>query len=140
MDPRDDARLRLAARRHPASPSAGSLHFAQYQLSEVTNAFVVLMAAAGNPGVAPIPPPAGRDQWPRRHQARSVLGWPVVVVADGPFDDWIDVSGAWWRLRYDPSGALLDAHPLGRPMTTARELTNYADALDDILRAHDLRD
>lgn len=119
-------------------PSPGSLHFSQHQLTEVARAFVTVMAAAGYPGAEPIPPPHGREQWSRRHQARNTAGWPVVVTVDGPYDDWIDTSGAWWRLRYDDFGGLLDAHPLGTPIDSAGHFTEYADALDIILRAYEL--
>jgi hypothetical protein len=137
VDPRDDALLRLAARRHPASTS-GSLHFAQHQLDDVVGAFITLMRAANFPGVQPIPPPAGRDQWPRRHQARHVVAWPVIVDAEATFDDWLATDGAWWRLRFDELGGLLDAFPVGSPITIARDLTRYANALDDILQAFGL--
>lgn len=138
MDPVDDAHVSLAARRHPSVPSTGSLHYSQHQLTEVAKAFVTVMAAAGYPGAEPLPPPQGREQWSRRHQARNTAGWPVIVTVGSPHDDWIDTSGAWWRLRYDETGALLDAHPLGTPIDSAADLTEYADALDTILRAYEL--
>jgi len=138
VDPRDDARLKLAAHRHPSTPSTGSLHFAQHHLRDVVGAFVVLMESAGFPGAQPIPPPGGRGQWPRGHQARHTMGWPVLVTADSPFDEWLDTAGTWWRLRFDDDGFLLDAHPLGSPIALANELTRYSDALEDLLRAYDL--
>ncbi len=137
MEPGDDARLRLAAQRHPATPSTGSLHFAQHQLRQVTKAFITLMTAGGNPGAQPLPPPGDREQWPRRHQARQVIGWDI-LSPDRPVDDWIDTAGTWWRLRYDNRGWLLDAHPLGSPIDAAQDLQRYTDALDDLLRAHRL--
>ncbi len=137
MDPSQDARLRLAARRHPSTPAVGSLHYAQHQLHEVTRSFLVLMKDAGFPGAQPLPPPAGRDQWPRRHQARHALGWPVQDNDDGSLVVWIDTNGSWWGLRYEASGALLDAHPLGSPIDAATQLRPFVDALEQILLAFD---
>ena len=141
MDARTDAQLRLAAQRHPArsgSSGAGSLHFAQHQLGEVTKAFIVLMAEAGHPGAHPFPPPSGRSRWPRNHQARNCSGWLVPVAADAPFESWVDVGGQWWMLRLAPDGGALDAHPVGTPMRQVSDLSRYAAALDRLLDTYDL--
>jgi len=135
MEPREDARLRLAALRHPAARVVGSLHGAQRQLGEAARAFVTLMAAAGDPGARHLPPPGGRSRWPRGHGARQARGWPVPVRVDDPFQCWIDTAAQWWMIRFDGRGSPLDAHTVGTPLRTADELPGYRDGLEHVLAA-----
>jgi hypothetical protein len=128
-----DARLHLAAQRHPASRAVGTLHYSQHRLDDVVRSFVVLMQRAGDPGAHALPAPVGRNRWPRGHQARGVSGWLVPVTVEAPFQLWIDRAGRWWMVRFDPSGAALDAHTIGTPLKRAAELDQYASALERVL-------
>jgi hypothetical protein len=135
MDADDDAVLRLAAQRHPASRGVGTLHLAQHRLAEAVRAFLRAMAEAEYPGVRPLPAPKGRNRWPRGHQARHTSGWPVPAEVDRPFQCWIDQAGRWWMLRFDVQGYPLDAHTVGTPLRLASDLPRFTGALEEILRA-----
>lgn len=131
MDRDLDPETRLAALRHPASGPKGSVHYAQHQLAVAAKAYVAAMAAHGNPGAALLPPPPGRDQWPRRHPARRIVGWPAVT---GPgSEDWIATDGRWWRLQFD-AGRPADAYPLGSPIVVTADLAPYLQALERLQR------
>lgn len=127
-----DARLHLAAQRHPASRAVGTLHYSQHRLDDVVRSFVALMSRAGDPGAHLLPAPVGRNRWPRGHQARGVSGWLVPVAVEDPFQLWIDRSGRWWMVRFDGDAAL-DAHTIGTPLKRAAELDQYASALERVL-------
>jgi hypothetical protein len=133
MEPQEDARLRLAAFRHPAARVVGTLHLAQHRLTEAARAFLTVMAAAGDPGARQLPPPGDRGRWPRGHHARRVLGWPLPVRVDERFQCWIDTAGRWWMLRLDDRGRPIDAHTVGTPLRTAGELADFHDGLEHIL-------
>jgi hypothetical protein len=135
MDRHDQARLRLATERHPASRVVGSLHLAEYHLGETVQGFLAVMEQAGDPGVQPLPRPGGRARWPRGHAARHASGWPVPVAVDDPFQCWLDTTGRWWLVRFDPSGTAADAHTVGSPLHTAVQLGEFRDALDQVLQA-----
>jgi hypothetical protein len=133
MEPRHDARLRLAAQRHPAARVVGTLHLAQHHLAQVARAFVTLMDAAGDPGARPLPPPARRGRWPRGHQARNTAGWPVPVTVDDPFQCWIDTQARWWMIRFDARGSTVDAHTIGTPLRLATDLDRFRTGLEQVL-------
>jgi hypothetical protein len=135
MDPQRDARLRLAAFRHPAARLAGSRDQAQHRLDEAARAFLSLMAAAGDPHVGPLPPPPGQDRWPDDDPAGAVTGWPVPAPATGPGRYWLATSGRWWLVVADPDGHTVEARPVERPLDDARELPAWRDALHHVLAA-----
>jgi hypothetical protein len=133
MEPHEDARLRLAALRHPAARVVGTLHLAQHRLTEATRAFVTVMAAAGHPGARPLPPPGGRHRWPRGHGARGAEGWLVPVAVEQSFRCWLDTAGQWWMIRYDDQARPLDAHTVGTPLRTAADLHGFRVAFEQLL-------
>jgi hypothetical protein len=135
MDRHEQARLRLATERHPAARVVGTLHLAEFHLGETVRGFLDVMAYAGDPGVQPLPRPAGRGRWPRGHAARHAAGWPVPVTVDDPFQCWLDTTGRWWLVRFDAAGAAADAHTVGNPLRTAAQLAEFREALDDVLQA-----
>jgi hypothetical protein len=135
MDAHEDAQLRLAAFRHPAARVVGTLHGAQHQLQEASRAFLRLMSAAGDPGSEPLPPPGGRSRWPRGHQARQAVGWPLPVSTEESFQCWIDTAGRWWMIRVDEHGEAIDAHTVGSPLRAPVELGGYREGFEQILAA-----
>ena len=135
MTSSQDARLHLAAQRHPASRAVGTLHYSQHRLDDVVRSFVVLMDRAGQPATRSLPAPVGRSKWPRGHQARGVSGWRVPVDVEDPFQLWIDSGGRWWMVRFEPGGSALDAHTIGTPLKRAADLDQYAFALERVLES-----
>ena len=134
VNPERDDQRRLGALRHPASGPAGSVHYAQHQLAAAVKAFLMAMARAENPGAQPLPPPPGREQWPRHHRARRIEGWPTVTAEASGYQDWIGTDGQWWRLQYTATRALVDAFPIGSPVVVTADLRRYTDALDHLLQ------
>jgi hypothetical protein len=117
MEPHEDARLRLAALRHPAAGAGGSPVRAGQRLDETVAAFLTAMALAGHPGAAPLPGPAGA----------GAAGWAVATDpgrGDGP-TCWLDTAGRWWRAGPDGAATATD-----HAAATVSDLDGLRRALD----------